>query len=239
MKKLLLIVLFSFAAISCQKNKTDETTVPSEQDAQDNCDKVLRLVALQSGVDLKAYERFFVRIESEEEDNITIQVYVENEVGNEQKNETTIAWLKLVPSEKELFDISADPENPKKMRLDEALFGQLVQTCGIKMPKVVERTDQEMGFTQKAMLYNTTIEHAYYDYVLSKELPDATFWLANIPKKDTILHINNYENALVDIEYKIWKDSIGIYMLYEGGSKDFVFSKVGKDVKRVYVDSAD
>ncbi|NUY80076.1 hypothetical protein HUK80_04150 [Flavobacterium sp. MAH-1] len=238
MKKLL-IFFVSIALVSCQKTKTDETPAPSEQEAQDNCDKVLRLVALQSGLDLTDYKTFFVRIESEEDDNVTIQVYVENEVENEQKNESTIAWLKLIPSSKELFDISADPENPKKMHLNEKLFDDLVEWCQIEVPKIAEVTEEGMGFTEKAVIKNKTIEQAYIEYALSKEFEDATYWLANLPKKDTVLHINNNENALIDIDYKIWKDSIGIYMLYQGGSKDFTFSQVGKDVMRVYVDSAD
>ncbi len=236
-KSLLALTFVAFAA--CQQSAKTENTdeIKTEKLQTDDCQTLLKVLARQSGLNLKPYETFYTRIESVSNDEVTIQVFVENEVENEQKNESTIAWLRLVPSEKLLLDVTADPENPKKMHLEPTLFDQLVKVCQIEIPKKPENEDDGMTSREDAILNNLSIHEAYSLFIVSKEFEDAKLLLPYLPKNDTIVKVG--ENGLIDIEYKMPKDAIFMTLNYEGGVTEINFQQDGKNVRRQIVLSAD
>ncbi|RZJ71913.1 hypothetical protein [Flavobacterium sp.] len=231
-----LVVAFCFIALfSCNKNPKEKTIIDNQKAS--DCDTILKVLARQSGLNLKDYDAFFVRIESQAKDEITIQVYAENAVENEQKNESTIAWLKLTPSGKELYDITSDPENPKKMHLEESLLQQLAKSCRFEIPEKADDLPDGMLSKETANIKNLSIQEAYGQFLISKEFEDAKLLLPYLPKNDTIVKVG--ENGLIDIDYKLSGKAIFMTLNYEGGVTEISFEQLGKNVKRQITHSAD
>lgn len=56
---------------------------------------------------------------------ITIKIYNINEL----KVEVPICWLELDTKEKELRDVTADPDNPQRLKFDKSLLPLVVKGC--------------------------------------------------------------------------------------------------------------
>lgn len=106
----ILIVLF----LSCKSTK-----VVDKQDIDFNCEEMVVEIVRSSSLDWKRFPNAFTRIDRVENDSIFIKVFFDMDISDEpntkQVVENTIAWLLLDLSEKKLYNITYDLENPKKV----------------------------------------------------------------------------------------------------------------------------
>ena len=105
-----MIVLF----LSCKSTK-----VVDKQDIDFNCEEMVVEIVRSSSLDWKRFPNAFTRIDRVENDSIFIKVFFDMDISDEpntkQVVENTIAWLLLDLSEKKLYNITYDLENPKKV----------------------------------------------------------------------------------------------------------------------------
>ena len=106
----ILIVLF----LSCKSTK-----VVDKQDIDFNCEEMVVEIVRSSSLYWKRFPNAFTRIDRVENDSIFIKVFFDMDISDEpntkQVVENTIAWLLLDLSEKKLYNITYDLENPKKV----------------------------------------------------------------------------------------------------------------------------
>ena len=126
----ILIVLF----ISCKSNK-----VVDEQDIDLNCEEMVVEIVRSSSLDWKRFPNASTRIDRAENDSIFIKVFFDMDISDEpntkQVVENTIAWLLLDLSEKKLYNITYDLENPKEERFNEKLIDSFKNNCDTSVYK--------------------------------------------------------------------------------------------------------
>ena len=115
----ILIVLF----LSCKGSK-----VVNEQDIDFNCEEMVVAIMRSSSLDWKRFPNASTRIDRVENDSIFIKVFFDMDISDEpntkQVVENTIAWLLLDLSEKKLYNITYDLENPKKVDFNKKLVNK-------------------------------------------------------------------------------------------------------------------
>ena len=120
----ILIVLF----LSCKSTK-----VVDKQDIELNCEEMVVEIVRSSSLDWKRFPNAFTRIDRAENDSIFIKVFFDMDISDEpntkQVVENTIAWLLLDLSEKKLYNITYDLENPKEERFNEKLIDSFKNNC--------------------------------------------------------------------------------------------------------------
>ena len=120
----ILIVLF----LSCKSTK-----VVDKQDIDLNCEEMVVEIVRSSSLDWKRFPNAFTRIDRVENDSIFIKVFFDMDISDEpntkQVVENTIAWLLLDLSEKKLYNITYDLENPKEERFNEKLIDSFKNNC--------------------------------------------------------------------------------------------------------------
>ena len=120
----ILIVLF----LSCKSTK-----VVDKQDIDLNCEEMVVEIVRSSSLDWKRFPNAFTRIDRVENDSIFIKVFFDMDISDEpntkQVVENTIAWLVLDLSEKKLYNITYDLENPKEERFNEKLIDSFKNNC--------------------------------------------------------------------------------------------------------------
>ncbi len=120
----ILIVLF----LSCKSTK-----VVDKQDIELNCEEMVVEIVRSSSLDWKRFPNAFTRIDRVENDSIFIKVFFDMDISDEpntkQVVENTIAWLLLDLSEKKLYNITYDLENPKEERFNEKLIDSFKNNC--------------------------------------------------------------------------------------------------------------
>ena len=120
----ILIVLF----LSCKSTK-----VVDKQDIDPNCEEMVVEIVRSSSLDWKRFPNAFTRIDRVENDSIFIKVFFDMDISDEpntkQVVENTIAWLLLDLSEKKLYNITYDLENPKEERFNEKLIDSFKNNC--------------------------------------------------------------------------------------------------------------
>ena len=120
----ILIVLF----LSCKSTKAT-----NNQDIDLNCEKMVVEIVRSSSLDWKRFPDAFTRIDRVENDSIFIKVFFDMDISDEpntkQVVENTIAWLLLDLSEKKLYNITYDLENPKEERFNEKLIDSFKNNC--------------------------------------------------------------------------------------------------------------
>ena len=120
----ILIVLF----LSCKSTKAT-----NNQDIDLNCEEMVVEIVRSSSLDWKRFPNAFTRIDRVENDSIFIKVFFDLDISDEpntkQVVENTIAWLLLDLSEKKLYNITYDLENPKEERFNEKLIDSFKNNC--------------------------------------------------------------------------------------------------------------
>ena len=120
----ILIVLF----LSCKSTKAT-----NNQDIDLNCEKMVVEIVRSSSLDWKRFPNAFTRIDRVENDSIFIKVFFDLDISDEpntkQVVENTIAWLLLDLSEKKLYNITYDLENPKEERFNAKLIDSFKNNC--------------------------------------------------------------------------------------------------------------
>ena len=120
----ILIVLF----LSCKSTKAT-----NNQDIDLNCEEMVVEIVRSSSLDWKRFPNAFTRIDRVENDSIFIKVFFDMDISDEpntkQVVENTIAWLLLDLSEKKLYNITYDLENPKEERFNEKLIDSFKNNC--------------------------------------------------------------------------------------------------------------
>ena len=120
----ILIVLF----LSCKSTKAT-----NNQDIELNCEEMVVEIVRSSSLDWKRFPDAFTRIDRVENDSIFIKVFFDMNISDEpntkQVVENTIAWLLLDLSEKKLYNITYDLENPKEERFNEKLIDSFKNNC--------------------------------------------------------------------------------------------------------------
>lgn len=115
----ILIVLF----LSCKSTK-----VVDKQDIDLNCEEMVVEIVRSSSLDWKRFSNASTRIDRAENDSIFIKVFFDMDISDEpntkQVVENTIAWLLLDLSEKKLYNITYDLENPKKVDFNKKLVNK-------------------------------------------------------------------------------------------------------------------
>ena len=114
--------------LSCKSSKAI-----NNQDIDLNCEKMVVEIVRSSSLDWKRFPNAFTRIDRVENDSIFIKVFFDMDISDEpntkQVVENTIAWLLLDLSEKKLYNITYDLENPKEERFNEKLIDSFKNSC--------------------------------------------------------------------------------------------------------------
>ena len=114
-----MIVLF----LSCKSTK-----VVDKQNIDLNCEEIVVEIVWSSSLDWKRFPNASTRIDRVENDSIFIKVFFDIDISDEpntkQVVENTIAWLLLDLSEKKLYNITYDLENPKKVDFNKKLVSK-------------------------------------------------------------------------------------------------------------------
>ena len=109
--------------LSCKGSK-----VINNQDIDLNCEEMVVEIVRSSSLDWKRFPNAFTRIDRVENDSIFIKVFFDLDISDEpntkQVVENTIAWLLLDLSEKKLYNITYDLENPKKVDFNKKLINK-------------------------------------------------------------------------------------------------------------------
>ena len=150
MKKILIVVVL-LILISCKDSKLEKSTDLLKERPTENveitCGDVIYQIVKSSKLDLRGQNDFLTKIDRIEGDNITIQVYIENNVSEDPKVkqivESTIAWLVLNVNDSKLYNTSADPDNPIEVEFDKNILSQndIFSLCQIEKKEVTRRVE--------------------------------------------------------------------------------------------------
>lgn len=261
---ILFFVLFMFG---CQKasNKAEpiaevksaEVVQPKtvEQNSEIYCEEFFRQLVLSSNLPaVKNYKDVFIRIESSSDDKIVLELYVKNNLSESSQNkqvvENAVAWLNFIPGSEKLFDITADPEEPVEISFKKELLTQydFRKVCGITTRKNeksianIAKTNckeltGEMMSGEECIISSNSLEDVYQEIINQSLVRDSEFLLKKLPKTNTSEKVN--KNGIVEISYKINKNSVIIEMLYEGGVTDIELYNQNQSVRRKIVYNAD
>lgn len=114
--------------LSCKSTKAT-----NNQDIDLNCEEMVVEIVRSSSLDWKRFPNAFTRIDRVENDSIFIKVFFDMDISDEpntkQVVENTIAWLLLDLSEKKLYNITYDLENPKEERFNKKLIDSFKNSC--------------------------------------------------------------------------------------------------------------
>lgn len=175
----------------------------------------------------------YLYIDEAELDNITMCVYLPTDGDSKTM---PIGWLQLNVTEKKLYDIFSDPDNPKELKFNTSLLDQydFETFCGVSSQieeKVNEKRKNCKDIANHHNFTFTTIcEYpkvinftALYDSLRAVEKDQNL--LKKLPKKDTLFT----KNKSIEIKYRLYKDSITVNMLWieSAGSIDYKIYKEG------------
>lgn len=109
--------------LSCKSSK-----VVNNQDIDLKCEEMVVEIVRSSSLDWKRFPNASTRIDRAENDSIFIKIFFDTDISDEpntkQVVENTIAWLLLDLSEKRLYNITYDLENPKEERFNKKLVNK-------------------------------------------------------------------------------------------------------------------
>ncbi|WP_281234456.1 hypothetical protein [Flavobacterium gelatinilyticum] len=151
MKKIFIII--SLILISCKDSKLEKSNDSLKDTATENveitCEDVIYQIVISSKLDLRGQNDFLTKIDRIEGDNVTIQVYIENNVSEDPKVkqivESTIAWLVLKVNDSKLYNTSADPDNPIEVEFDKNILSKndIFILCQIEKKDVKKHLSNE------------------------------------------------------------------------------------------------
>ncbi|MFH6935276.1 hypothetical protein [Flavobacterium sp. FlaQc-30] len=152
MKKILIVVI-SLILISCKNSKfekqNDSLKDTSTESQKTTCGDIIYQIVKSSKLDLRGQNDFLTKIDRIEGDNITIQVYIENNVSENPKIkqivESTIAWLVLNVNDHKLYNTSADLDTPIELDFDKSILSQndIFNLCQIEKKEIKKNISNE------------------------------------------------------------------------------------------------
>ena len=123
MKKYIYLSILAALFLSCKSSK-----VVNNQDIDLKCEEMVVEIVRSSSLDWKRFPNASTRIDRAENDSIFIKIFFDTDISDEpntkQVVENTIAWLLLDLSEKRLYNITYDLENPKEERFNKRLVNK-------------------------------------------------------------------------------------------------------------------
>ena len=123
MKKYIYLSILAALFLSCKSSK-----VVNNQDIDLKCEEMVVEIVRSSSLDWKRFPNASTRIDRAENDSIFIKIFFDTDISDEpntkQVVENTIAWLLLDLSEKRLYNITYDLENPKEERFNKKLVNK-------------------------------------------------------------------------------------------------------------------
>ena len=123
MKKYIYLSILAALFLSCKSSK-----VVNNQDIDLKCEEMVVEIVRSSSLDWKRFPNASTRIDRAENDSIFIKIFFDTDISDEpntkQVVENTIAWLLLDLSEKKLYNITYDLENPKEERFNKKLVNK-------------------------------------------------------------------------------------------------------------------
>ncbi len=123
MKKYIYLSILAALFLSCKSSK-----VVNNQDIDLKCEEMAVEIVRSSSLDWKRFPNASTRIDRAENDSIFIKIFFDTDISDEpntkQVVENTIAWLLLDLSEKRLYNITYDLENPKEERFNKKLVNK-------------------------------------------------------------------------------------------------------------------
>ena len=123
MKKYIYLSILAALFLSCKSSK-----VVNNQDIDLKCEEMVVEIVRSSSLDWKRFPNASTRIDRAENDSIFIKIFFDTDISDEpntkQVVENTIAWLLLNLSEKKLYNITYDLENPKEERFNKKLVNK-------------------------------------------------------------------------------------------------------------------
>jgi hypothetical protein len=123
MKKYIYLSILTALFLSCKSSK-----VVNNQEIDINCEEMVVEIVRSSSLDWRRFPNASTRIDRVENDSIFIKVFFDTDISDEpntkQVVENTIAWLLLDLSEKKLYNITYDLENPKKVDFNKKLINK-------------------------------------------------------------------------------------------------------------------
>ena len=234
--KLFAIILFLF---SCKKNvdleqnlsKVDSPNLnQNNTKIYDNCEELVSNIVKSSNANaVKNFNDLKVRIESQNEEKIIIELYVLNDISEnpsvKNMSNQTVGWLEFFPSSKKLQDITNDPENPLILEYNKSILENIdinnlckINTTDISKTslkndvKCYEKNDEKNYIFSKICSYSELKNKDYlYKQILEKYTSKDL--LKNLPRKDTAYSTSN----VLKIEYSIKPDTIKIRQFFDGG----------------------
>lgn len=152
--KNIIIIVISLILISCKDSKLKESSSSSNSVVTGNvkltCEDIAYQIVKSSNLELKGQTTFLTKIDRIEEDNITIQVYIENDVSDDPKVkqivESTIAWLVLNVNNSKLYNTTADPDNPIELDFDKKI---LLQNDVFNLCKIEKKQTKQIISNEK------------------------------------------------------------------------------------------
>ena len=123
MKKYIYLSILAALFLSCKSSK-----VVNNQDIDLKCEEMVVEIVRSSSLDWKRFPNASTRIDRAENDSIFIKIFFDTDISDEpntkQVVENTIAWLLLDLSEKRLYNITYDLENPKEEMFNKKLVNK-------------------------------------------------------------------------------------------------------------------
>jgi len=113
----------------------------ANKNQSEDCLEIINKMVRSSNLNLNGYESALVRVDRIKNNDITIQVYTENNLSDDTTKkeivETTIAWLLFTSNNAKLLNIRSDPENAVELVYDKSIIKQdgFLKSCGIKSDK--------------------------------------------------------------------------------------------------------
>lgn len=224
MKKILFVISFIGLITACNniKNQNSNTPVYNQEKIEETgCEEIIYKIVQSSNLDLSMYSEYFIRIDRIENNIIFIQIYFKNNTSDNNNTkqivESTIAWLSLNITEKELYNITFAPDQPQKLIFDKKLLdiAQIKKKCNIISLSQEEKNCIDIfnddSFIKEVCKYPITNYSDLYSKI--KDKVNSDFLLKELPSKDTLIQIS----YLTNIKYEIMKDTILIRLSYESG----------------------
>ena len=201
------------------------------------CNDLLIEIIKTSNIINPFKDNFTIELDEITESNIKISMYDEgNVVGN----------LLLDAQNLKLLDLTNDPDNGEIISFNLNNWNSIIDCYFAKNKKLyaveIKKSncitkEIEMGSEESCIFVHSTLEAVYNDLITKQPIANSTSLLRKLPSKSAVVNTN--ANGLVSITYEVNKNLIKIEMLFSGGITTISLEKIGYNVKRIILSSAD
>ena len=211
----------------------------------DDCKVLLQKLVSTSTLQNPFIKNLDVEIDKIDEKKMTIKLF-----DNLDKEQNAIGWIVIDVTNKKIFDITNDIENPIVLEYDDSLWNKMID-CYFNSNKLFKKditenlkkvncqnTQLDDGQMQVCVYLDTSLEKVYKTTIEKSEINDSENLPINLPLKNETKNID--KNSLISISDSIFsKNKIQFEFLYEGGVTTLMLEQNGKNVKRTIIYSAD